>query len=200
MQDGDSSPEIEIRDMEVTDIPKVYSLGNRLFTSEDYVTLYRTWDAYEVTTAFNQDPDLCVVAVDERGRLVGFALGTTFEKEQGSWTYGHLVWLGVRPSSQGKRVGLRLYREMERRFREQGARMLLVDTTETNVRAMTFFQRVGFERPRMQVWMSKVLRRPRKRRAVRASPALVPDQRQPPPPPALPVQPRRRRPKSGQPR
>jgi hypothetical protein len=63
--------------MRVDDIPSVYRLGHRLFQSQEASTFYRTWDAYEVTNNFNQDPHLTLVAESQKGRLVGFALGTT---------------------------------------------------------------------------------------------------------------------------
>jgi len=54
--------EVEIREMAAEDIPVVYHLGNRLYHGPKFTTLYRTWDACEVTTGFNQDPELCLVA------------------------------------------------------------------------------------------------------------------------------------------
>lgn len=58
--------------------------------------MYRTWDEYEITTLFNSDSELCLVA--ELGdEIVGFALGTTVEKQHSAWKYGYLVWIGVRP-------------------------------------------------------------------------------------------------------
>lgn len=150
---------VTVRELEVDHIPAVYHLGNRLFRGPHFTTLYRTWDAYEVTTAFNQDPELSLVAEDEGGEIVGFALGTTYEKERGSWTYGHMVWLGIAPEHQGQGLGQRLYHEIERRLQEEGVRMVMVDTASSNAPAIRFFQRLGFAQPRHQVWLSKMLRR-----------------------------------------
>jgi hypothetical protein len=72
--------EVDIREMEVEDIPEVYHLGNRLFQGRHFTMLYRTWDAYEVTTGFNQDPELCQGAENADEKVVGFPLGTTYEK------------------------------------------------------------------------------------------------------------------------
>ncbi len=41
-----------IREMIIDDISAVYHLGERLFTSEEYPILYRTWDQFEVTDYF----------------------------------------------------------------------------------------------------------------------------------------------------
>ena len=55
-------PKVTIRQMEIDDIPSVYHLGERVFTSEDLPILYRTWDPYEVTEYFSSDPDYCFIA------------------------------------------------------------------------------------------------------------------------------------------
>ena len=73
-------PEVIIRQMEIDDISSVYHLGEELFTSEELPILYRTWDPYEVTDHFTSDPDYCLVA-EADGRIVGFVLATTVEKE-----------------------------------------------------------------------------------------------------------------------
>ncbi|MFO8011181.1 MAG: GNAT family N-acetyltransferase, partial [Dehalococcoidia bacterium] len=82
-----------IRQMRIDDIPAVYRLGEKFFTSEEYPTLYRTWDPFEVTEYFSSDPDYCLVA-ELRGTIVGFALATTVEKKRTAWKkYGYLAWI-----------------------------------------------------------------------------------------------------------
>jgi len=149
--------EVEIREMGVEDIAEVFHLGNQLFHGPEFTTLYRTWDAYEVTTNFNQDPELSLVAEAGDGKIVGFALGTTYAKERSPWKYGLVSWLGVRPEYQGKHIGERLYREMERLMREQGVRMVMVDTAAENAPAIGFFEHMGFGKPQYEVWLSKVI-------------------------------------------
>jgi ribosomal protein S18 acetylase RimI-like enzyme len=152
---------IAIREMRVDDIPAVYRLGNRLFKSQDASTFYRTWDAYEVTNNFNQDPHLTLVAESRTGTVLGFALGTTYENESGGWKYGYLLWMGVSPRCQGRGLGAELYREMERRMHKEGVRMAFIDTARSNTGAIKFFKRMGYGKPEAEVWMSKLLQRTR---------------------------------------
>ncbi|HEY7716509.1 MAG TPA: GNAT family N-acetyltransferase [Candidatus Binatia bacterium] len=159
-----TSRAIAIREMGVNDIPAVYRLGRRLFKSQEASTFYRTWDAYEVTNNFNQDPRLTLVAETRRGRIVGFALGTTYEDESGGWKYGYILWMGVSPRQQGSGLGSQIYHEMERRMHEEGVRMAFVDTARTNTGAIRFFKRMGYGKPEAEVWMSKILQRARKGR------------------------------------
>ncbi|MBM3941008.1 MAG: GNAT family N-acetyltransferase [SAR202 cluster bacterium] len=152
---------IEIREMEIDDLAAVFHLGERLFTSEDLPILYRTWDAYEITEYFNMDPQYCLVAEAE-DQVVGFVLGTSYEKEGSAWKYGYVSWIGVSPDVRRKGLGYRLYRALERRMREDGIRMMLLDTEAGNKPALAFFKRIGFTSRRSHVWLGKTLRRPRK--------------------------------------
>jgi len=154
-----SRVEVEIREMEVDDIPSVYHLGERLFTSDETPILYRTWDPYEVTEYFSSDPDYCLVAESEE-IIVGFILGTTIEKEGTAWKkYGYLVWIGVDDDFQRTGLGRRLYREVEKRMREEGVRMLIADTEGDNDEAIAFFGALGFSSRTQHLWLSKTLKK-----------------------------------------
>jgi len=150
---------ISIRQMEIDDLAEVYHLGEELFTSKTLPVLYRTWDPFEVTYYYNTDPEFCLVAETEDEELIGFALGSTVDKDGSPWRYGYLAWLGVKKEYQGKKVAHRLLKEFERRMKEEGVRMLLVDTEGDNTRAMRFFQSNGFSRPTAHVWLTKSLSR-----------------------------------------
>jgi len=127
----------------IDDLSAVFHIGEQLFTAQYSQSLYRTWDEYEITTLFNSDSDLCLVA--ECGdQLLGFALGTTVKKHHSPWKYGYLVWLGVRKDIQQGQIGSRLFKEIKRRMREQGVRMMIIDTSADNKPAIRFFPKTGF--------------------------------------------------------
>ena len=130
--------------MEIDDLGQVYHLGEKLFTSSEFPVLYRTWDPFEVTDAFNSDPEYCMVAEAE-DRIIGFILGTTIQKEGTAWKrYGYVMWIGVEEDFQGKDLGFRLYRKLEEKYQEDGIRMILADTEADNRKAIAFFNNVGF--------------------------------------------------------
>ncbi len=155
-------PKIRIREMSIDDLSYVYHIGENIFTAEYSSTLYRTWDEYEITTLFNTDNELCLVA-EVRDQIAGFALGTTVEKHHSAWKYGYLLWLGVRKDIQQHRVGERLFREIKRRMREQGARIIIIDTDAENRGAINFFKKQGFGNIEKHVYMSLNLSRSRKK-------------------------------------
>jgi len=155
--------EVNIRQMEIDDIGSVYHLGEKLFTSEEFPILYRTWDAYEVTDHFTSDPDYCLVA-DTTGRVVGFILATTIEKEGTAWKkYGYVSWIGVDESFQRTNLGLRLYKRLEERFRGDKVRMVIADTEANNAGAIAFFRAIGFSPSRQHLWLTKTLRQSSKK-------------------------------------
>ncbi len=163
MNKKEKQPEVSIRQLEIDDIASVYHLGEELFTSEEFPILYRTWDPYEVTDYFTSDPDYCLVAEAE-GRIVGFLLATTIEKEGTAWKkYGYVGWIGVDEAFQGTNLGRRLYKRLEDRLQEDGVRMIIADTEGDNEGAITFFKALGFSPRSEHLWLAKTLRRPAKK-------------------------------------
>jgi len=149
--------------MEIDDIPSVYHLGEKLFTSEELPILYRTWDPYEVTDYFSADSDFCLVA-EAGGNIVGFILGTTIEKEGTAWKkYGYVGWMGVDEAFQRSALGSRLYGRLEQRLKEEGVRMVIADTQGDNKDAIAFFKAIGFSARSEHLWLAKTLRRPAKK-------------------------------------
>ncbi len=147
---------LSVREMELDDLPAVYSLGENLFTAEQWPNLYRTWDEYELVEAFSSDGEFCLVA-EIGDRIVGFVLGSLIEKRRSAWTYGWLVWFGVDPAMKNKGVGTKLYNHLTQQFIEHGARMMIVDTDFENHEALRFFRRHGFGDEIRHVYMSKNL-------------------------------------------
>lgn len=149
---------LRIREMTIDDFSEVFHIGEENFTAEYSQSLYRTWDEYEITTLFNSDGELCLVA--EAGeQILGFVLGTTVTKHHSPWKYGYLVWLGVRKNIQQGGVGSALFKEIKRRMKEQGVRIIIVDTSADNQPAIRFFQKQGFDDIQEHLYMSLNLSR-----------------------------------------
>jgi ribosomal protein S18 acetylase RimI-like enzyme len=143
----------EIREMKIDDLPGVFHLGEKLFTSEKHPNLYRTWDEFEVTGLFQADPELCLVA-DDDGAVGGFLMGTTVEKARSAWNYGYIVWLGIAKRYQRSGLGKRLYDAFKKTMIERGMRILIVDTQADNKSAISFFRQQGFAQATEHVYLS----------------------------------------------
>lgn len=144
---------IDIREMTIDDLPAVFHIGEDIFTAEKTPTLYRTWDEYEVTTLFNTDGELCLVA-EQDDTVCGFVLGTTVNKHGSAWTYGYVIWLGVHPHWQQGKIGEKLFKELKERMIGKGVRILIMDTDAENKGAIRFFRNQGFGKARKHVYMS----------------------------------------------
>jgi len=155
---SDFSGDVEIREAVIDDLAAIFHLGEKVFTSQEVSNLYRTWDEYEVTGMFNSEPEHLLVA-DLGGAVVGFAMGTTINKARSAWSYGHLVWLGVAPDVARGGIGHLLFKRFRDLMRQEGVRMLLVDTQADNDGAIRFFRNQGFENPTNHVYMTLYLQK-----------------------------------------
>jgi len=144
---------IQIREMTIDDLPTVFHIGEEIFTADSAPTLYRTWDEYEVTTLYNTDGELCLVA-EQKGKVCGFILGTTVNKHGSPWTYGYVVWLGVSMDQQKGNVGEKLFLELKELMIAKGVRILMMDTDAQNKGAIRFFHKQGFGQARKHIYMS----------------------------------------------
>ena len=149
-------PAVEIREMELRDVAEVFELGQRLFTAEEWPSLYRSWDDHELAQLFSAEAETCLVA-EADGKLVGFALGRVLEKPRSAWRYGWLLWLGVDRRFKRSGVATRLVNQLKGLFIERDARIMLVDTAAKNHGALAFFRRNHFGGEIRHVYLSQNL-------------------------------------------
>lgn len=145
---------ITISEIEFEDIIDIYNLGNKLFTADKWLNLYRTWDEYEILERYISDKEYCIVAKNNK-KVIGFALGALVEKKNNSWLYGYLIWTGVDPKFSGKGIGKKLLKKMTDLFKKEGVKIMLVDTSIENQRALSFFKKNGFEEEEGHVFLAK---------------------------------------------
>lgn len=149
-------PSVEIREMELRDVAPVYELGQKLFTADEWPSLYRSWDDHELAQLFSTEAETCLVA-EADGRIVGFALGRVMEKPRSAWRYGYLLWLGVERKFKRTGVATRLVNQLKGLFIERNTRIMLVDTAAKNHGALSFFRRNGFGQEIRHVYLSQNL-------------------------------------------
>jgi len=137
---------VAIRQMVIEDLPEVWHIGEKAFVPSASPYTYQTWNVDELVAYFHDDPELCLVAEDSATqKILGFALGTILKRPYSPWTYGYFVWCGVRKAHQKSGVGHRLYRMLEKRFKDRGARIVIADVEGTNEAAMKFIKKLGFK-------------------------------------------------------
>jgi ribosomal protein S18 acetylase RimI-like enzyme len=155
MQSLNKKP-LQIREMELEDLSRVYALGEAVFTADKWPSLYRTWDEYEPVSLFTTDGEFCFVAEYVK-QLIGFTLGSLIDKRNSAWSYGYLTWLAVDPAYKRMGVATRLMETVTDAYIRAGARMMIVDTDAENTPAINFFRRHGFLNEDRHVYLSKNL-------------------------------------------
>ncbi len=170
--DSAGGPNVAVRQMTIDDIPAIYHLGEKLFTARIAPNAHRTWDEYEVVGFFQTDCEFCFVAEDENKMVIGFALGTVIEKHH-SWTYGYLIWLGVRPDYQKSGIAQRLFRQLKPAMIDAGARIIMVDTDAENAASLRFFHKMGFNHSRQHVYLTMNVDEDRRRLEVRRKDRII---------------------------
>ncbi|QHI68978.1 GNAT family N-acetyltransferase [Tichowtungia aerotolerans] len=146
--------EINVRIATIDDLSAIFHLGERVFTSQGFSNLYRTWDEYEVTHLFNSETEHVLVAETDDETVVGFAMGTVIDKARSAWSYGHLLWLGVEPKCARQGIAGQLFDRFREIMDAEGVRMLMVDTQADNDPAIRFFTQKGFENPTEHVYLT----------------------------------------------
>ena len=152
-EQNNNTQQFVIRQMQIDDLANVFHLGEKLFTLKEYPTLYRTWDEYEVIDYYTGNPEYCLVALFN-GKFAGFLLGSIIAKRNSYRKYGYLVWFGVDEKYQGTGAAEMLYEKYREIMLEEEVRMLIVDTSADNERALAFFTARGFSSPRDHVYLT----------------------------------------------
>ena len=99
---------------------------------------------------------MCLVAEGVKSnKIAGFALGVILKRPLSPWKYGYFNWVGVQKIRQKSGVGKRLYNELEKRFKQKGARIAIVDVERANHAGVRFVEGLGFKQAESYIWFSK---------------------------------------------
>ncbi|HVP22420.1 MAG TPA: GNAT family N-acetyltransferase [Conexivisphaerales archaeon] len=144
---------VTVHTMAIDDLGFVWRLGKASFTSEISYSK-RLWTEDELLARFVDNQDLCLVA-SFNDRIVGFVLGGVLRRTGSSWSTGYFLWIAVAKRYQKKGVALKLYRELEHRLRERGARNVICEVETRNFKALDFMRRVGFREDHTVSYLKK---------------------------------------------
>lgn len=129
---------LSLRPIVNDDFPVLYALDQACFAPGI------SWSKAELRYFLKYPGNVGVAAVDEAGRIVGFAIAGR-QKRQGA-VLGRLITIDVDPALRRRGVGHMLLDEMERQLREQNAAAVLLEVAVDNSGAQAFYERHGFRR------------------------------------------------------
>lgn len=95
----------------------------------------------QISTLLADYNSISLVAV-EMSSVVGFIIGTSYF-ERKSLT-AHILTIDVLPGCRRKGVGTKLLLEIEKLFREKGARACQLEVREDNTAALSLYQKAGY--------------------------------------------------------
>ncbi len=133
-------PEIEIRNLEDTDIGDIVALDETIGGA------YRpeVWER-RIGYYLRRDPE-CSAVAESDGRVVGFMLGEVRSGEFGlEEPAGWIEVVGVDPEVRGGAIGRRLAEAMFEAFRRRGASSVRTLVYDSVPDVASFFRSLGFE-------------------------------------------------------
>ncbi len=105
----------------------------------------RSFEKYLDEIAEEKESWKILMARNEAGRVVGMIIGSTSEDEE--LVLGRMGqfedWF-VEPGVRGQGVGLQLYRELEKWFKEKGCQQVCSDTWRGNELSIKAHEKMGF--------------------------------------------------------
>ncbi|NHN59951.1 MULTISPECIES: GNAT family N-acetyltransferase [Halorussus] len=159
---------MDIRDATDDDVPAIRSVARESW-SEAYADVVpesviddavSEWYAEETMNRFiGDDEQVCLVAADEDGAVVGFAHGATEggerseatrtsegERTESSGTEGDVLRLSVSPDRWGEGIGSTLLEAVEDRLTAMGAERIRAMVLADNEMGNAFYEDRGFEK------------------------------------------------------
>jgi ribosomal protein S18 acetylase RimI-like enzyme len=122
-----------IRPAVPADTPRLVQLteGTGFFKPHDLETLRGVLDAYHET---NHDDDHHALTSERDGLILGYAYFAKVAMTAGTWM---LWWIAVDKATQARGVGGELLAHVEDDIRARGGRLLLIETSSTELYAPT---------------------------------------------------------------
>jgi hypothetical protein len=102
----------------------------------------------QIATYLDRDDHLALVAEDDAGEIVGFALAKVDDHPG----FGYLADVYVAPGSRRQGAARRLIRGATERLRHQGVKAMFLDVDLDNPPARATYERLGFRPEALEMW------------------------------------------------
>src|SRR5919199_1560423 len=102
----------------------------------------------QIATYLDRDDHLALVAEDDAGEVVGFALAKVDDHPG----FGYLADLYVSPGSRRQGAARNLIRSATERLRDRGVMAMFLDVDLENAPARAAYERLGFRPEALQLW------------------------------------------------
>jgi ribosomal-protein-alanine acetyltransferase len=127
---------ITIEDASIRHLERLYEIEMECFKKEAFTK-------QQIAQLLQNSNSISLVAKED-GNIIGFIIGALF-MEDGN-IVGHVLTIDVSPSHRRKGVGLKLLQEMEKIFRDRGAKVCRLEVREDNVAAISLYRKLGYRK------------------------------------------------------
>jgi ribosomal-protein-alanine acetyltransferase len=127
---------ITIEDASIRHLERLYEIEMECFKKEAFTK-------QQIAQLLQNSNSISLVA-KENGNIIGFIIGA-LSMEDGN-IVGHVLTIDVSPSHRRKGVGLKLLQEMEKIFRDRGAKVCRLEVREDNVAAISLYRKLGYRK------------------------------------------------------
>ncbi|KKR34163.1 MAG: GCN5-related N-acetyltransferase [Candidatus Gottesmanbacteria bacterium GW2011_GWA2_41_12] len=145
---------MEIRKAELSDIPELTTLGEKLIRyheklDRDYYQIKQEFHRYYETFLKEQlvNQHVYFLIAEENNRIIGFNI--SYLKPLFSWfvisTVGHISFIYVDDNFRGKKVGKKLIEQTVSWFREKGVKYIETFVDENNFPGKNAWKSYGFK-------------------------------------------------------
>lgn len=127
---------ITIEDASIKHLDRLYEIERECFKKEAFTK--------KQITQLLADYNSIGLIAKENSKIEGFIIGTLdFERTALS---GHILTLDVLPSNRRQGIGERLLLEIERVFKEKGAKACHLEVREDNAAALGLYEKLGYKK------------------------------------------------------
>jgi GNAT superfamily N-acetyltransferase len=128
--------------------------------AEHHPNVFRMPDSDEFAVPFFDeklaDPTVTIFIAEESGEVLGAIVCKLIERPENPFTYASRTLLvdqiSVRPSEQGRGIGLGLMQQADLLAAELHVQRLLLDSWDFNVKAHGFFESQGYNKFTFRFW------------------------------------------------
>jgi ribosomal protein S18 acetylase RimI-like enzyme len=142
---------MEIRDAKAEELPHLQSLFREFYDERPPppdMPVDLEHELRQIGTFFERPDHVALVAEDDAGEIVGFALAKVDDHPG----FGYLADLYVAPGSRRQGAARSLIRTATERLRDVGVTAMFLDVDLENEPARTAYERLGFRPEALQLW------------------------------------------------
>lgn len=130
---------ITIENASINHLERLYEIEKECFEKEAFTK-------QQIAQLLRDNNSIGLVAKED-GNIIGFIIGALSRDDE--LPIGHILTIDVSLSHRRRGIGLRLLQEMEKIFKEKGAKICRLEAREDNVAALNLYRKLGYKKVRV---------------------------------------------------